>query len=135
MGAAENKEIVRRALDGSGGPNALVEALAPDVRWTIFGQTKFSGTWHSPEELREKLWGPLFELIETPGSMTIDLLLADGDHVVCQFHTEGRFAKGHQPYDQFYCAVFRLENGKIVESDEYMDTQLIDLAFGAVSKA
>jgi ketosteroid isomerase-like protein len=129
MSAEENKAIVRKALDGAGA-GELLAALSEDVTWRIFGETQFSGTFNGKQELQDRLWGPLFEKISVPGETTMDLIIAEGDHVFAQFHVVGRKTNTGAPYDQFYCAIFELRDGKITRADEYMDTELINTAFG-----
>ena len=39
--------------------------------------------------------------------------------------------KGGQDYNNSYCFVLRLEDGKLVELREYLDTALVERVFGA----
>jgi ketosteroid isomerase-like protein len=134
MGVEENKAAVRAAFDGTG-EGGLVGILHEDVEWKIWGDTMFSGVFKGKEDLQTRLWGKLFENLSEMGSNHLDLVIGEGDVVVVQLHAEGRLAKSGKPYDNSYCIVFHMRDGKVAKADEYMDTQLIDTAFGPVSAA
>jgi hypothetical protein len=129
MSAAENKEIIRK-MGQAGGLEGMLAALSDDVRWKIIGTTKFSGTYNGKKDLVDRLIKPLFAQLETPGSNATDNIIAEGDYVVVQSHATGRKAKSGKGYNNTYCIVYRLANGKIQEITEYCDTELITEAFG-----
>jgi hypothetical protein len=129
MGAIENKEVVRKMGEGKG-LEAMLATMHDDVRWTIIGTTKWSGTLNGKEELVERLMKPLFAQLETPGSSTTDNVIAEGDYVVVQSHASGRTTKSGKSYNNTYCMVFKVTGGKIKEVTEYCDTELITAAFG-----
>ena len=49
MGAAENKEVVRKMGEAKG-LDAMLATMSDDVRWTIIGNTKWSGTMKGKQE-------------------------------------------------------------------------------------
>jgi ketosteroid isomerase-like protein len=128
MSAAENKEIVRKM--GQGALDGMLAAMADDVRWTIIGTTKFSGSYNGKKDLLDRLIKPLSAQLETPGSNATDNVIAEGDYVVLQSRGTGRKAKSGKAYNNTYCIVYKLANGKIQEVTEYCDTELITEAFG-----
>ena len=67
--------------------------------------------------------------LEGPLTITTDNLIAEGDFVVAQSHGRSTTRKG-VAYDNTYCQVFRIADGKIREATEYLDTELITRAFG-----
>jgi ketosteroid isomerase-like protein len=129
MGAAENKEVVRNMREAKG-IDAILATMSDDVRWTLIGTTKFSGTMQGKQEIVEKLFKPIFAALETPGSNVIDNIIAEGDHVVVQQHGSGRRTKTGKDYNNTYCIVYKVADGKIKEITEYCDTELITAAFG-----
>ena len=129
MGAAENKEVVRRMGEAKG-LDAMLATMADDVRWTIIGTTKWSGTMNGKQEIVNRLLKPIFAELESPGSSTVDNVIAEGDYVVVQQHASGRMTKLGKPYNNTYCIVFKVVDGKIKEINEYCDTELITAAFG-----
>ena len=54
-------------------------------------------------------------------------IIADGDYVVVQARGEATTKDG-SPYNNEYCFVYRMENGKIREVTEYLDTELVTQA-------
>ena len=78
MGAAENKEVIRQMREAKG-IDAILATMSDDVRWTLIGTTKYSGTMNGKQEIVEKLFKPLFAQLETPGTNVIDNIIAEGD--------------------------------------------------------
>ena len=129
MGAAENKEVVRKMREAKG-IDAILATMSDDVRWTLIGTTKFSGTMNGKQEIVEKLFKPIFAQLETPGSNVIDNIIAEGDYVVVQQRGTGRRTKSGKDYNNTYCIVYKVDDGKIKEITEYCDTELVTSAFG-----
>jgi ketosteroid isomerase-like protein len=129
MGAAENKELIRK-LGEAKSMDEMLGVIADDVRWTLTGKTRFSGTFNGKKELLDKLIYPLFGLMESRGSSTIDNVVAEGDYVVVQSRAQGRKTKSGNDYNNTYCMVYRIANGKVAEVTEYCDTELVTAAFG-----
>ncbi|MBV8361300.1 MAG: nuclear transport factor 2 family protein [Deltaproteobacteria bacterium] len=129
MGAAENKEVVRQMREAKG-IDAILATMSDDVRWTLIGTTKFSGTMNGKQEIVEKLFKPIFAQLETPGSNVIDNIIAEGDYVVVQQRGTGRRTKSGKDYNNTYCIVYKVAGGKIKEITEYCDTELVTSAFG-----
>jgi ketosteroid isomerase-like protein len=129
MGAAENKEVVRKMREAKG-IDAILATMSDDVRWTLIGTTKFSGTMNGKQEIVEKLFKPIFAQLETPGSNVIDNIIAEGDYVVVQQRGTGRRTKSGKDYNNTYCIVYKVADGNIKEITEYCDTELVTSAFG-----
>ncbi|MEE4376029.1 MAG: nuclear transport factor 2 family protein [Candidatus Competibacteraceae bacterium] len=127
MGTAENKKLVIDALTGGG--NSLLDALAEDIRWTLIGTTMYSGTYVGKDEVVQKLVTPLFAQLGTGFQVQIQRAIAEDDHVVVQFQGRARTKTG-VPYDNTYCIVMRVEDGKIAEITEYFDTELTTAVLG-----
>jgi ketosteroid isomerase-like protein len=104
--------------------------LADDVRWTVIGSTKYSGTFKGKQDVMERLAGPLFAELESPGAIEPSNLIAEGEYVVVQATASGRMTRTGRPYNNTYCMVIRLSGGQVTEVDEYCDTELITSAFG-----
>lgn len=131
MTAAENKTIIQNmfAEMAKGNLNAFLDTMADDARWTIIGTTKFSGTYQGKQQILEKLLGPLAEEVDGGFTLTPENFLADEDHVVIQARGQANTKTG-KPYNNTYCLVYRLANGKIQEGTEYLDTEVLTSAFG-----
>lgn len=132
MGIEENKQIILDFYDAGarGDLEAGLTLLADDVTWTNIDSTRFSGAFRGKQALIDDLLGPLFSRLKAGITSELEALTAEGDTVVAQ--TKGT-AETHDgtPYNNTYCQVFRVRDGKIVEVKEYMDTALVDAVFGA----
>ena len=53
----------------------------------------------------------------------MDNMVAEGDFVVVQSRGAAQ-TKDDRPYDNTYCHVMRIRDGKIAELTEYLDTEL-----------
>jgi len=129
MGAAENKEVVRKLREAKG-LDAMLATMADDVRWTIMGTTKFSHVMNGKQEIINKLFKPITAELENMGSTITDNIIAEGDYVVVQQHATGRQTKTGKPYNNQYCLVYKVVGDKIKEITEYLDTELVTSAFG-----
>lgn len=134
MTALENKAritaIYAELANGNGGP--FREAMADDFAWTIMGQTQWSGTYRGRDAVRTKLLEPLFKKFKDRYTNTAQRILADGDYVVIQCQGKVTTQSG-KPYNNSYCLVVRMSEGKMKELVEYCDTALIDAVLGAPS--
>ena len=132
METVDNKQVVIDFYEAGarGDMDTCFDLIADDITWTNIGSTKFSGTFDGKQELMEKLLGPLFGQLKAGITSTIEALIAEDDRVVAL--TKGR-AETHDgtPYNNSYCQVMRIADGRIAEVTEYMDTALIDKVFGA----
>lgn len=131
MGIAENKQVVIDFYDAGarGDMDTCFALLADDIIWTNIGSTKFSGTCRGKQELGENLLGPLFGQLKAGISSKIERLTAESDIVVAQTSGNAETLDGI-PYNNTYCQVIRIHDGKIAEVTEYMDTALINSVFG-----
>lgn len=130
MGIAENKKIVLDFYEAGarGDMDACFALLAEDVAWTNIGTTRFSGTYTGKQALSEGLLGPLFSQLQAGISSQVERLIAEEDFVVAQTSGTAETIDG-VPYNNVYCQVIRIRDGRIAEVKEYMDTALVDRVF------
>jgi ketosteroid isomerase-like protein len=131
MSAADNKKLIETifARIAVGDRTLLVETLADDVTMRTTGQNSWSQTFRGKEALFRDLYGYL-ETLLAEGRRTIPLrFIADEDHVVVQATGEMR-TKAGVPYNNDYCLIYRLRDGKIVEITEYLDSVLCERVLG-----
>ena len=126
MSAADNKRILQAAFDelAKGNPRPFGECMADDFAWTIAGHGPWARTWRGKRSVREELFAPLFAQFATTYSNTAQRMIAEDDMVVVECRGSVT-TKGGRPYDNTYCYVCRMRDGKLVELTEYCDTQLI----------
>lgn len=121
----ENRKIITHIfaeLD-RGNPIPYRDALSEDVRMTHAGRSPWSREWVGKAELLKDLYGYVRSLLVDPVRLTIKNVLADGERVAVLASGKATTRKG-EAYDNEYCIVYRLQNGKIVEILEHMDTDL-----------
>ena len=127
----QNKAALRRVYEeiSKGNPALLMDTLADDIRWTIIGTTALSGTFNGKQEVIDKLAVPLRARLAGPIVFELDDFIAEGDQVVMRARGKAT-SKSGKPYNNTYCIVARIVDGKIREMTDYIDTALIDEALG-----
>ena len=131
MSTAENKRLLQDVFaelaKGNGRP--FVDSMADDVRWTVTGQTKWSKTYEGKQAVVTELLGTLRTKIADRQKTIAQRFIAEDDCVVVEARGENMTKLG-MPYNNRYCFVFRLADGKVKELTEYMDTELVTAALG-----
>ena len=132
MKTEENRRLMQQVFAelAKGNSQALVDVLADDVAWHVTGTTKFSRTYHSKASLMNELVVPLFSQFADQLTMVADRVIADDNYVAVECRGKATTKLG-KPYNNKYCLVARLEDGKIKELTEYMDTNLVITTFGS----
>lgn len=116
-------DIFEALAHGDGRP--FREAMAEDFRWVFPGNWSWSGIWGPKEVVLRDLLGPLMAQFVGRYRSEADLILADGDRVVVQARGHATTVRG-EPYEQTYCYVFRVANGRLTEVVEHCDTALVE---------
>lgn len=131
MGSAENKKLIQDMFAelSKGNAQAFLNNMADDVQFTIMGTTKYSGTCNGKQELLSKVLGPLSSQLEGGLTITPDNFIAEGDFVAMQARGKSTTKTG-KSYNNTYCQIFRIVNGKVQQVTEYLDTELVTAAFG-----
>src|SRR3981189_39491 len=127
MSAVENKELMQNlfARIAAGDRAAFVDCLADDVTMRVTGQYSWSRTFKGKAALLRELYGYLSTLL-AGGRGPIPLrFFADQDHVVVEARGEMKTKSGVR-YENEYCLIYRLKDGKIVEIREYCDSVLTE---------
>lgn len=125
MTDTDPQAVMRRYLDAlvAGDIETIRDSFQPDATWWIHGDLPISRTWRGRDAIVDDFLlevGPRFE----PGSQRFEFSdpVVDGKTVVLEWRVRGRSAAG-VPYDNAYCGVFELGDGRIAAVREYMDTQ------------
>ena len=131
MSAEDNKQLIQDMFAelSKGNAEAFLGNMADDVEFTLIGSTRYSGTFNGKKELIEKLLTPLSTQLESGITITPSNFVADGDFVAMQAKGKSTTKSG-KPYDNTYCQVFQVVNGKVQRVTEYLDTELVTEAFG-----
>lgn len=112
---------------GNGQP--FMDTLADDVRWTVTGKTAWSRTYEGKRAVVDELMRPLFAQFAGRYRNTATRIIADDEHVVIECRGEVTTTSG-KPYNQVYCYVCRMADGKVRDLTEYLDTELVNDALG-----
>jgi uncharacterized protein len=130
MSITENRQVVQTFYDtaGRGDMQGCFNQMADDVSWTNIGTTKYSGTYRGKDDINQRLLGPLFSQLEGGLISTIHTMTAEGDLVAVQLSGQATTKTG-RPYNNTYCHVFTVRDGKIRAVTEYLDTQLVSTVF------
>ena len=81
------------------------------------------------EKFVNKALMPVVALLEGGITITPHNFIAEGDYVATQGRGNSRTKSGSS-YNNTYCHVFRITNGKVQDVTEYLDSDLVTKAFG-----
>jgi len=129
MGAIENKQLFEEIFAGLslGDGRLFIDRLAKDFCWTIIGTTAWSGTYHGKQDVQAKLLRPLFAQFSDQYTNTLRRIIAEGDYIAVESRGCANTKTGSS-YNNSYCWICRVADGKLQELTEYMDTQLLATA-------
>lgn len=119
------KQVIERYLDAllAGDLDTIRDSFAEDATWTMYGELPIAGPWvgrdRIVDEFLTRAAGKLFE----PGSpqFAFPTMIADGDTVALEWQVRARTAAG-APYDNHYCGIFVVREGRIAAVREYLDS-------------
>jgi uncharacterized protein len=121
-----NKDIIAAIFSetakGNGRP--YVEALADDAVWIARGSNSWSGVYRGKDAILTDIFGRLRERLEGRNTCIPTRIHADGDFVIVEANGQNQLKNG-KAYNNEYCFVIRMREGKMVEVTEYLDTQLV----------
>jgi uncharacterized protein len=131
MSAAANKKLVQQiytdAASRSG--STFIDNVAADVRWVVTGQYSWSHVFAGRDAVVNDLHGHVRSLLAERARTVAFNFIAEGDFVVVEAKGDNLTKTGVR-YDNDYCMVWRLENGRIKEIREYCDSALVERAMG-----
>src|SRR5262249_28454814 len=133
MTTPENKQLVEHIFAelAQGNSPPLVESMSDDFCWTVTGSNQWSGTYRGKQAVLDELLAQLRSRIEGRVKTVAHRVIAEGDFVVVEARGNNT-TKAGLPYNNAYYFVIRVADGKLREITEYMDTELVASALGAV---
>ena len=136
MSAAANKKLMQEIYAAAGNPDPaardralFVASLADDAKWVVTGQYSWSRTFTGKQSILNDLHGHVRSLLADRARTIAHRFIAEGDYVIVEAKGDNVTKSGLR-YDNDYCMVFRLENGKVKEIREYCDSALVENALG-----
>ena len=136
MNTAGNKQLVQQIFADSANRSGttFADSLADDASWTVTGQYSWSHQFKGREAILSGLMGQFRSFFaERPRTLAYNFV-ADGDFVVVEARGDN-VTKAGLRYDNQYCLVYRIENGKIKEIKEYCDSTLVERVLGPFPEA
>jgi uncharacterized protein len=132
MTTAENKQLLQEVFSefSKGNAKPLRDAMADDFTWIVTGTTSWSGTYSGKQAVLDDLFAPLVAQFADRYTNTADRFIAEDDYVVIQCRGRVTTQSG-KPYNNTYCYVCRLADGKLRELTEYCDTELTATALAS----
>jgi len=136
MSTIDNKKLMQEIFTGLANRDGtrFTEAMADDFRWINIGANKWSGTFDGKGAVLRDLLGPLRAKLMQRSRTVAQRFFADGDHVFVEARGDNVTRDG-KPYNNEYCFVFCLSEGKIKEVKEYSDTALVEAVLGDPAEA
>jgi hypothetical protein len=124
----ESKALLARIFDGlaQGDAKPFREGLADGFTWTITGNTPWSGVYRGKEAVMRDLMRPLFANFETTYRNRAVRFIGEGEWVAVECRGEV-MTKWGKPYNNQYCWICRVQDGKLQEVIEYLDTELLQV--------
>lgn len=141
MSASANKKLMQDIFAAAANPDPAVRdralfaaSLADDAKWIVTGQYSWSRTFVGKDAILNDLHGYVRTRLRDRTRTVAERFVADGDIVVVEAKGDNVTPEGVR-YDNDYCLVFRLEDGKIKEIREYCDSVLTEKALGRFPQA
>jgi hypothetical protein len=135
MSAEANKKLVQQIFTDSANRSGttFIDHLADDATWIQTGQCSWSGKFAGKDAITNGLLGHLRTLLaDRPRTVAFNFV-AEGDIVVVEAKGDNVTRSGER-YDNEYCMVWRIENGRIRQIKEYCDTALVERVLGPFPK-
>lgn len=120
------KAVIERYLDALlvGDIATIRDCFAADAVWSMHGDLPMAGPWRGRDRIVDDFLTGLAATLYEPGSQTFEFptLIAEGDTVALEWKVTARSAAGAN-YENDYCGIFVVEDGKIRAVREYFDTR------------
>ena len=131
MSAEDNKKLVQQVYADSANRSGttFVDNLADDASWIVTGQYSWSHEFRRKDAILNGLMGHFRSFFaERPRTVAFNFI-AEGDYVVVEARGDN-VTKAGQRYDNQYCMVWRIEDGRIKLIKEYCDSALVERVLG-----
>lgn len=123
--STKTRAVIERFLEAinAGDQESVLACLAPDMHFWMPGSTEIHGHFDGIDEFTQVSLG-VFERLSEQIVLTVDNLIIGGEYAAGQARGTARTKKG-EPYNNNYCFIWRVQNGRITEMTEYHDTDLV----------
>lgn len=126
----DEKDLITAVMAAlaEGDDQPFLDAMHDEIKWTWMGSGGLSRTFDGKDAVINELWKSVKTDIAQPYRVRASLILAEGEYVVVEGQGENLTPNGNE-YNNRYCWVMRMYEGKIVALREYMDTDLVRKTF------
>ncbi|HET6255159.1 MAG TPA: nuclear transport factor 2 family protein [Puia sp.] len=130
MQATQNKRLMENIFSEltKGNDQTFLDSMAEEMQWHWMGSGQWSRTFDGKAAVLNELWAAVRTTLKPPYKVTAKRFIADEDYVVVEAVGQNTTPDG-KLYDNRYCWVCRIKDGKLVELWEYMDTDLVTRTF------
>jgi uncharacterized protein len=122
--STEPKQVLQRYLDAlvAADIDTIRDSFAEDAIWTVKADLPIAGPWHGRDQIVDDFLSAVMGERFEAGShiFTFPTMIADGDTIALEWHVSARNAAG-EPYENDYCGIFVIRDGKITAVREYLD--------------
>lgn len=122
----EPKQVLQRYLDAlvAGDIDTIRDSFSEDATWTVKADLPVAGPWLGRDQIVDDFLAAVMGERFEAGShvLTFPTMIADGDSVALEWHVSARNAAG-EPYENDYCGIFTIRDGKITTVREYLDSR------------
>ena len=119
-------DVMTALAEGNDQP--LLDAMHADMKWTWMGSGNLSKTFDGKESILNELWKSVKTDIARPFRVKANLIITEGEYVVVEGLGNNKASNG-KDYNNRYCWIIKIIDGKIMELREYMDTDLVRRTF------
>jgi uncharacterized protein (TIGR02246 family) len=121
---ADARAVLQSFLDAlvAGDLNGIAASFTEDATWSLHGTLPLAGVRRGRQAIVDFLVGA--GALYAPGSQTFTFgeITAEENRAVLEWQVTGTAAATGKPYDNEYCAVFVMRDGRIAEVREYLDS-------------
>lgn len=121
----EPKQVLQRYLDAlvAGDIDTIRDSFAEGATWTVKADLPVAGPWRGRDRIVDDFLAAVMGERFEAGShvFRFPTMIADGDTVALEWHVSARNAAG-QSYENDYCGIFVIRDGRIAEVREYLDS-------------
>ena len=131
MNTKSNKEIVTHIFTelSQGNDKPLLESMSDDMQWNWMGSGQLSKSFVGKSEVVNELWHSVRTTIKQPYMVEVHRITGDNDYFAIEMTGRNTTYTG-KVYENKYCWICHIKNGKLSEINEYMDTELVTNVFG-----
>jgi ketosteroid isomerase-like protein len=119
------KQVVQRYLDAllDGDIDTIRDSFAEDATWTIYGDLPIAGPWEGRDRIVDDFLSTVGGTLFEAGTQSFEFptLIAEGNTVALEWRVRARTAGGAD-YDNAYCGIFTVRDGRISSVREYLDS-------------